>query len=77
MRLVKIDNYELKLSTDFGAFNKLMYQKEKEVGLDLCEYDIEPKDTVCDLWTKEVTAFTGSSLSKKIAPHSVWAVRIG
>ena len=51
--------------------------EEKEVGLDLCEYDIEPKDTVCDLWTKEVTAFTGSSLSKKIAPHSVWAVRIG
>ena len=51
--------------------------EEKEISLDLCEYDIEPKDTVCDLWTKEVTAFTGSSLSKKIAPHSVWAVRIG
>ena len=27
------DNYELKLFTDFGEFNKLMYQKEKEVGL--------------------------------------------
>lgn len=51
--------------------------QEREITLDLTEYGIETKESFFDLWARERSAFSGNMLANIIAPHSVWAVRLG